>query len=342
MQRFAGLNMEANFSKTIHVLVADNARMYTELLADALGRDQQIKVVSTGSDSRKIKEAIREKSNIDVAVLGANLDEVPLQGIALLRELHNTRPEIKGVVLLDSSKREVILEAFRAGARGLFSRHEPLETLGKCVRQVHAGQVWANSEQLTYAVEALAAAPMMRAVDSGGLSMLSKRELEVVKSLAEGLTNREIASRLGLSQHTIKNYLFRIFDKLGVSSRMELLFLTLHPRSSTTFHPEAGIQLNGNATEQRTVGWYLNAAHGGSTVAQIALARMYSHGEGVSPNPVEAYFWYAVCERSCTEISSEANEAKKQLEAMLTPEQILEARKKATEKLAQAHALGRT
>ena len=68
---------------------------------------------------------------------------------------------------------------------------------------------------------------MVRAVDANGLSLLSKREMDVVRSLAEGLTNREIAERLGLSQHTIKNYLFRVYDKLGVSSRLELLFMTL-------------------------------------------------------------------------------------------------------------------
>src|SRR6202163_972780 len=80
---------------------------------------------------------------------------------------------------------------------------------------------------MSFAVEALASSPVLRAVDANGLSLLSKREMDVVRSLAEGLTNREIAERLGLSQHTIKNYLFRVYDKLGVSSRLELLFMTL-------------------------------------------------------------------------------------------------------------------
>jgi two-component system, NarL family, nitrate/nitrite response regulator NarL len=76
--------------------------------------------------------------------------------------------------------------------------------------------------------------PTVRAINAKGLSLLSKREMEVVRSLTEGLTNREIAERLGLSQHTVKNYLFRIFDKLGACNRIELLFMTLSNHNSQT------------------------------------------------------------------------------------------------------------
>jgi DNA-binding CsgD family transcriptional regulator len=130
-------------------------------------------------------------------------------------------------MLLDSSKRENVLHAFHAGARGIFSRHDSMEILSRCIRSVYEGQIWANSEQVSFAVEELARSPVVRAVNANGLDLLSKREMDVVRSLAEGLTNREIAERLGLSRHTIKNYLFRVYDKLGVSSRLELLFMTL-------------------------------------------------------------------------------------------------------------------
>ncbi len=120
-----------------------------------------------------------------------------------------------------------MLDAFRSGARGIFSKHESLETLCKCVRVVYEGQVWASSREVRFALEALSSAPTIRATNAGGLNLLSRRELEVVHYLAEGLTNREIGARLGLSRHTIKNYLLKIFDKLGVSNRVELLFLTL-------------------------------------------------------------------------------------------------------------------
>lgn len=305
--------------------------MYTQLLADVLGRDPRIKEVSTATDSQSIKHAIQHQKNIGVVVLGSNLDEIPLHGIALLRELRIIRPAIKGIILLDSSKREVILEAFRAGVRGLFSRHEPLETLSKCVVQVHGGQVWANSEQMSYAVEALALSPSIKAVDANGLNLLSKRELEVVHSLAEGLTNREIASRLDLSQHTIKNYLFRIFDKLGVSSRMELLFLTLNQNAGSPMFPGLAGK-NGKSAEGPSIAWYQKAAEEGVAFAQWELARIYSDGDGIPADAAAAYMWYIVSEQSSQQLSGRTSLLKRKLEKQLTPEQILEARRKASEK----------
>ena len=213
-------------SETIRVLVADDTQIHTQLLADALRRDRQLEVISPPARSRDFVETVR-LHKVDVLVLSSNLDEEPLGGFELLRQLRASNPGILAIILLDSSKREMVLQAFHAGARGIFSRHDSLEILSKCIRSVREGKIWATSQQVAFAVEALASSPVVRAVDANGLSLLSKREMDVVRSLAEGLTNREIAERLGLSQHTIKNYLFRVYDKLGVSSRLELLFMTL-------------------------------------------------------------------------------------------------------------------
>ena len=219
-------SVQSSGGETIRVLVADNTRIHTQLLAEALRRDCHLEVINPPGRSRDLVEAVK-LHRVDVVVLSSNLDEEPLRGFELLRELRASNPAILAVMLLDSSKRETTLQAFRASARGIFSRHDSVDTLSKCIQSVYQGQIWANSQQMSYAVEALAASPVVRAVDANGLSLLSKREMDVVRSLAEGLTNREIAERLGLSQHTIKNYLFRVYDKLGVSSRLELLFMTL-------------------------------------------------------------------------------------------------------------------
>lgn len=239
--------------ETIRVLVADNTRMHTQLLADALRRDRRLEVIGSASHSRDLLDAVTTHK-IDVVVLASNLDEEAGRGLEVVRELHNGRPDTRVVLLMDSSKREAVVEAFRAGARGLFSRHESLETLSKCVRTVYDGQVWANSQQVLFAIEALASSPTMRTIGESGLSLLSKRELDVVHCLSEGLTNREIAERLSLSQHTIKNYLFRVFDKLGVSSRLELLYLTLSQPPGRGATPVAGLGDSPARTVETTPG----------------------------------------------------------------------------------------
>jgi len=125
-----------------------------------------------------------------------------------------------------------VIDAFRCGAHGVVFRDEPLETLGKCIHAVHQGQVWANSEQLGYILEALSLTMPMRWQDARGIDLLSKREELVVRQVAEGMTNREISVHLKLSEHSVRNYLFRIFDKLGVSSRVELVLYCLQERPS--------------------------------------------------------------------------------------------------------------
>ena len=104
------------------------------------------------------------------------------------------------------------------------------KSLCRCVDQVHAGQIWASSSELSEVMEAFAQLAPMRVVNADGMRLLTKREEDVVRLLAEGMQNRDIAKELKLSEHTVKNYLFHIFDKLGVSSRVELV---LYAVSST-------------------------------------------------------------------------------------------------------------
>jgi DNA-binding NarL/FixJ family response regulator len=320
--------------QSIRVLVADNTHIHSQLLADALRRDSVLEVVGAVSRSRDLLQ-VAPAADVHVAVMSSSLDEEPMRGLEVLRELRASRPEFRAVILLDSSKKEEVVEAFRAGARGVFSRHESLETLCKCVRQVHEGQIWANSEQLSFAVESLAASPTVRAVGANGLSLLSKREMDVVRCLAEGLTNREIAERLGLSQHTIKNYLFRVFDKLGVSNRLELLFLTLsHPASGLAGSNGAGHGANGNGNYQdESFQVCQKAAAQGLPTAQMALAQRYWQGKGVAADPVTAYMWFLVSERASLEMKDEIVAAKRKLAEGLSTEQLVEAQKKASEHL---------
>jgi DNA-binding NarL/FixJ family response regulator len=172
----------------------------------------------------------------DVLLISSSLDDKSVGGLDVLAEIREAHSRLKTVVLLDSPKREIIINAFRLGARGVFSRNSPVKVLRKCITCVQMGQIWASSQELGFLLEALAIAPAVRPLDSIGLNQLSSRELEVVNCLAEGMSNQEIAQRLKLSRHTIKNYMFRIFNKLGVSSRVELLFYALSRPASESDH----------------------------------------------------------------------------------------------------------
>ena len=210
----------------IRVLAADNTSMNTQLLVETLGRDGQFNVASPASKETEIISILkRERSHI--ALISARQGSDSRGGFELTRKISSYSPDTRVIMLLDSSERTPVIEAFRAGARGVFCRTESLKLLSKSIRCVHEGQIWANSEELQFLLEAVSEPVPMRFLSASGDALLSSREVDVVRCVAEGLSNREIAQRLNLREHTVKNYLFRIFDKLGVSSRVEVVLYAL-------------------------------------------------------------------------------------------------------------------
>lgn len=210
----------------IRVFAADNTSMNTQLLAEALGRDGQFALATPAASGAEILSAIkRERSH--VALISARQGNDGRGGFGLSREIRSASPTTRVIMLLDASERALVVDAFRSGARGVFSRTEPLKLLAKSIRCVHEGQIWASSTELQFLLEAMAEPAPMSFVSANGDALLSARELDVVRCVAEGLSNREIAQRLSLREHTVKNYLFRIFDKLGVSSRVEVVLYAL-------------------------------------------------------------------------------------------------------------------
>jgi DNA-binding NarL/FixJ family response regulator len=206
----------------IRVLVADSTPISSQLLSEAVARSTEIEVVGYSSDPAEIS-ALATCLNPDVLLMSAQLGEDPVGGLILLEQLRTERPKLKAVVLLNARRPDIIVRAFRSGASGVFCR-STLDMLCKCITAVTQGQVWANSEELGYILTALSGPAEPQKLEGRILSLLSRREREVVGHLVQGLTNREIADTLGISQHTVKNYLFKIFEKVGMSNRVELVF----------------------------------------------------------------------------------------------------------------------
>jgi DNA-binding NarL/FixJ family response regulator len=217
--------------KVISVLVADENRMACQLLTSSLQRNNNFRVVGCATSMTEVFAALKQEE-AQVAVISANLQDGSLSGFQLLRELRATHPRTRTILLLDSSDRDLVVDAFRGGARGIFCRSQSFKMLCKCITCVHQGQIWANNGELQFVLEALGQVAPLHIVNAKGKSLLSKREEQVVACVAEGLTNREIAKHLDLSEHTVKNYLFRIFDKLGISGRVELVLYALSHREA--------------------------------------------------------------------------------------------------------------
>ena len=213
----------------IRVLLADRTRMSGQLLAKLLRQDKRLHVADA-TDSSIERVVVSHKPH--VAVISAQLGQNPRAGFEVLRELRVSNAEIRVVMLLDSSQSDLVLDAFRGGARGVFCRCDPLKMLPRCIHCVHDNQIWISGPQLEFVMQALAEAPATNLVSAEGRALLSKRESQVVRYLAEGFSNKEIAKRLDLSEHTVKNYLFRIFNKLGVSSRLEVVLYATSQRAS--------------------------------------------------------------------------------------------------------------
>lgn len=213
----------------ISVVVCDGSYMTSELLARALTRIKALTVLKCTVNFADTLDAIVDLQP-DVAVLSLHCADGPYKGLELLRRLRDLAVRTRCVLLIDEAEREGVIEAFRAGARGIFRRSAPTHLLARCIAAVHRGQVWANSADVLQVVEALQKAVPFKGVNSRGEALLTKREQEIVPLVANGHTNREMSAQLGVSEHTIKNHLFRIYEKLGISSRVELILYAVSER----------------------------------------------------------------------------------------------------------------
>lgn len=202
--------------------------MQAQLLTSALRRRAEFRISTCAVDISSILQTVAS-TPANVVVLSLN-HSISIAGqMAALRRVHLSHPAVAKVLLVESYDRELVVSAFRSGARGTFCISDThFRLLCRCIQRIAGGQIWANSEQLSFLLDLVSEVPSLRVVNSRGAEMLTPREEQVVALVAEGLSNRETARELNLSEHTIKKYLFRIFDKLGISSRVELVLYAMH------------------------------------------------------------------------------------------------------------------
>jgi len=211
----------------IDVLIADRDNMAGQLMASALRRCRnQFDVVAVATGSGEAIEKL-ETLKPHVALVSPELEDGSQSGFMVLRTLRASHPKIGGIMMLHSIARDSVIASFSAGARGIFCRADSFKALTKCIRTVHEGKVWATTQELEYIFDALSRLKSPQVSSNSGMALLTPSEQHVVNLVSEGMKNREIAQQLGLTEHTVSNYMYRIFDKLGVSNRLELVLYAM-------------------------------------------------------------------------------------------------------------------
>src|ERR1700730_9341100 len=210
----------------IRVLVADSL-MVSQLIEAALKRcRQKFEVHAFAGASHEIFREL-EKTQPHVALISSELQDGPLTGFKVLQQLRDSESSTLPIMLLDVADRDLVIDAFRTGARGVFTRAHSFSALPRCICAVHRGEVWVSNDQIEVLLELIMRLRPLQIVKPGAMALLTRREQDIVRLVAEGMRNEEVSQKLNVTEHTVRNYLSHIFDKLGMSSRVELVLYTL-------------------------------------------------------------------------------------------------------------------
>ena len=230
---------EISTGRVIKVMLVNVAAMHGDLFHRALLDEQDLSVIGTATSMAELESLVRRCAP-DVTLVGTRGPRDEKSVLAFLEQTAAAAPKTRQIVISPDMDRENVVSYFRGGARGLLcGSTTDLARLMKCIRCVHGGQIWANAEQLNQLLESLAYPRHFKVTNVLGDALLSNREEQVLDLLAGGLSNRELAAALKLSEHTIKNHLFRIFDKLGVSNRLEAVLYAMTHRGQRAMPPSS-------------------------------------------------------------------------------------------------------
>ena len=310
--------------------------MSSQLLAESLARDPRFEVAAVAPAPKILSLPLPKRPG--VAVISAELESGPTKGMHLARALRARTHDLSIVILLETLEREKVVASFRSGAKGVFCRTEPVSELHTCIERVSQGMIWTRRVESEYLLEAIQSAPTCDGL--GELSRITAREAEVAELAVQGLNNKQIARRLNLSEHTVKNHMFRIFDKLNVANRIELLFLMVKGRDSRTGELALRLLSQDRASEPGVAA----AAEDGLLLAQLMLGLAHLEGKGVGKDDHAAYHWLRMAELNCSRMLEESRNGLNLLKSRLQSQEIEELEQQVAQKteeqsrkLKQAH-----
>jgi len=219
----------------IRIVVADDHPIFRDGLCKLLALEEDFEVVAQASDGRQVLEVLQQ---LEPDILLLDLKMPGLDGLATLQRLQAARNKTRVIVLTASDDKNEFVQAMKLGTSGIVLKQTATELLIKSIRKVHAGEIWLDSHTTAAVIRQFVAAddtPPTQQMPTAAprdreRSPLSQREREIVALVAQGFKNKEMAEKMFISEQTVKNHLHNIFDKLGVSDRLELALYAIHHR----------------------------------------------------------------------------------------------------------------
>ena len=216
---------------TIRLLIADDHPIVRDGLKKLLLLEDDFEVIGEAGDGREVLEKVRD---LDPDVLLLDLRMPNLDGLATLTALAQVNKRTRVIILTASEDKNEFVQAMKLGCSGIVLKQTAPDLIVKSIRKVHSGEIWLDSHT-TAAVMRQFSTHLEGGTGGGGQtgkgrerSPLSTREREIVALVAQGYKNKEMAEKMFISEQTVKNHLHNIFDKLGVSDRLELALYAIH------------------------------------------------------------------------------------------------------------------
>ena len=211
--------------RATRIVIADDHPMLREGLSKLLEAEQGLQVVGQAGDGEEAVGLVRALKP-DILLLDLRMPR--LTGLEALREVAASSIPVRTIILAAEVEMADIVEAIQLGARGVVLKASATEVLLECIRSVMAGRYWIGREKVSDLVRALhSLLPPAAAGPACKHYGLTPRELEIIAAIVAGYTNKDMALKFSISEHTVKHHLTNIFDKLGVSNRLELVLFAV-------------------------------------------------------------------------------------------------------------------
>src|SRR5208283_3415313 len=215
-------NVENGARQLIRVILADTQAIFRAGLRKIFALEDDIRVVGQAETLPQTQSAVT-KFSADILIFESALAPNPVEAVA---ELLRQSPRLKIVVVTPAADEQLTLELFRRGAHGILSREVEPEILVECLRKVAAGEPWLESQAIHWVMEAYRG-HNLRPSGARPKVQLTPKETVIVSCVTQGMKNKEIAVRVGTTEQVVKNYLRKVYDKLGVADRLELALYCL-------------------------------------------------------------------------------------------------------------------